>query len=164
MERVTTARALPSRIAFDASGRLGRLEAGYSEGEVCTTPRLLRLEPGGATTVVAGGEGGPGTGVVCDDGAFYVASFGAILRVDLNGSISTVLEGLPSEGDHHTNGPAIGPDGWLYFGQGTATNSGVVGPDNYEFGWLRSEEHKSELQSIMRTSYAVFCWKKQKTI
>src|SRR3546814_3960377 len=27
----------------------------------------------------------------------------------------------------------------------------------------RSEEHTSELQSLMRTSYAVFCWKKQHT-
>src|SRR3546814_7924478 len=26
----------------------------------------------------------------------------------------------------------------------------------------RSEEHTSELQSIMRNSYAVFCWKKKK--
>src|SRR3546814_5390930 len=25
---------------------------------------------------------------------------------------------------------------------------------------MRSEEHTSELQSLMRTSYAVFCWKK----
>src|SRR3546814_7207383 len=31
------------------------------------------------------------------------------------------------------------------------------------FVLLRSEEHTSELQSIMRTSYAVFCWKKKKT-
>src|SRR3546814_9235087 len=28
---------------------------------------------------------------------------------------------------------------------------------------LRSEEHTSELQSLMRNSYAVFCLKKQKT-
>src|SRR3546814_9075641 len=27
----------------------------------------------------------------------------------------------------------------------------------------RSEEHTSELQSLMRRSYAVFCWKKQQT-
>jgi glucose/arabinose dehydrogenase len=39
-------------------------------------------------------------------------------------------------GDHHTNGPVI-RDGYLYFGQGTATNSGVVGIDNAEFGWLK---------------------------
>src|SRR3546814_4380616 len=29
--------------------------------------------------------------------------------------------------------------------------------------WLRSEEHTSELQSLMRISYAVFCLKKKKT-
>src|SRR3546814_5302709 len=30
--------------------------------------------------------------------------------------------------------------------------------------WVRSEEHTSELQSLMRTSYAVFCLKKKKSI
>src|SRR3546814_4587354 len=29
-------------------------------------------------------------------------------------------------------------------------------------GWHRSEEHTSELQSLMRISYAVFCLKKKK--
>src|SRR3546814_8569511 len=28
---------------------------------------------------------------------------------------------------------------------------------------LRSEEHTSELQSLMRISYAVLCWKKKRT-
>src|SRR3546814_3697130 len=32
------------------------------------------------------------------------------------------------------------------------------------FGRNRSEEHTSELQSLMRNSYAVFCLKKKKTI
>src|SRR3546814_2701476 len=32
-----------------------------------------------------------------------------------------------------------------------------------EIGPRRSEEHTSELQSLMRTSYAVFCIKKKKT-
>src|SRR3546814_9969367 len=31
------------------------------------------------------------------------------------------------------------------------------------FGGVRSEEHTSELQSLMRISYAVFCLKKKKT-
>src|SRR3546814_3334929 len=31
-------------------------------------------------------------------------------------------------------------------------------------GWHRSEEHTSELQSLMRISYAVFCLKKKKKI
>src|SRR3546814_8361413 len=48
----------------------------------------------------------------------------------------------------------------------------VVAPFDYTaliwaslLGWLvwRSEEHTSELQSLMRISYAVFCLKKKKT-
>src|SRR3546814_8777326 len=31
-----------------------------------------------------------------------------------------------------------------------------------EADWFRSEEHTSELQSLMRISYAVFCLKKKK--
>src|SRR3546814_10292307 len=37
---------------------------------------------------------------------------------------------------------------------------GVVQP---LLGWARSEEHTSELQSLMRISYAVFCLKKKTT-
>src|SRR3546814_3229800 len=33
---------------------------------------------------------------------------------------------------------------------------------NYKLDYLRSEEHTSELQSLMRISYAVFCLKKKK--
>src|SRR3546814_7006851 len=32
----------------------------------------------------------------------------------------------------------------------------------FRVGWPRSEEHTSELQSLMRISYAVFCLKKKK--
>src|SRR3546814_6256246 len=38
-----------------------------------------------------------------------------------------------------------------------AANSGAIGD-----GKIRSEEHTSELQSLMRISYAVFCLKKKK--
>src|SRR3546814_10444790 len=37
-----------------------------------------------------------------------------------------------------------------------------VGPEA-EFFMFRSEEHTSELQSLMRISYAVFCLKKKKS-
>src|SRR3546814_2876350 len=36
--------------------------------------------------------------------------------------------------------------------------------DRHRLGILRSEEHTSELQSLMRISYAVFCLKKKKNI
>src|SRR3546814_1747278 len=35
--------------------------------------------------------------------------------------------------------------------------------DQREVGEIRSEEHTSELQSLMRISYAVFCLKKKNT-
>src|SRR3546814_8928620 len=39
----------------------------------------------------------------------------------------------------------------------------AVGPDQHEGAdGIRSEEHTSELQSLMRISYAVFCLKKKK--
>src|SRR3546814_2070613 len=39
---------------------------------------------------------------------------------------------------------------------------GVEAKDEKTFVVTRSEEHTSELQSLMRISYAVFCWKKKK--
>jgi hypothetical protein len=68
------------------------------------------------------------------DGQFYIAEGGElkgsrILRVNQNGQI-TADGRFATMGDHHTNGPAIGPEGWVYFGLGTPTNSGAVGVDN----------------------------------
>src|SRR3546814_10312896 len=41
--------------------------------------------------------------------------------------------------------------------------SGLARPERYRSGgYIRSEEHTSELQSLMRSSYAVFCLKKKK--
>jgi glucose/arabinose dehydrogenase len=142
IEPVATGLTFPSGVAFDDIGRVYVIEAGYSYGEVWTTPRLLRIDPDRQPTVIAtGGRNGPWNGVTFHQGTFYVAEGGEleggrILRIDLNGTITPMVEGLPSLGDHHTNGPIIGPDGALYFGQGTATNSAVVGEDNAKFGWL----------------------------
>jgi glucose/arabinose dehydrogenase len=142
IEAVATGLTFPTGVAFDGDGRVYVTESGYSYGERWTTPHVLRIDGGGRTTVVAsGGRNGPWNGLTFADGALFVAEGGAleggrILRVDLDGRVATLVENLPSRGDHHTNGPVVGADGWLYFGQGTATNSGVVGPDNASFGWL----------------------------
>jgi len=142
IEVVATGLTFPSGVTFDASGRPCVVEAGYSYGEVWTTPRLLRVESDGTLTPIASGTtNGPWNGVTFHDGAFYVAEGGEreggrILRMTEDGRIDAIVEGLPSVGDHHTNGPIAGADGWIYFGQGTATNAGVVGEDNARFGWL----------------------------
>src|SRR3546814_1170634 len=43
-----------------------------------------------------------------------------------------------------------------------AAYPGALPPDAFERLLDRSEEHTSELQSLMRSSYAVFCLKKKK--
>ena len=141
IEVVATGLNMPSAVTFDDTGRAYVLESGFSYGEVYDHPRLVEILPGGGRRVVATGDNPPWTGVAFHRGSFFVAEGGAkrgggILKIERNGAVKRLISGLPSMGDHHTNGPAIGPDGMVYFTQGTVTNSGVVGPENYTFGWL----------------------------
>src|SRR3546814_330828 len=55
--------------------------------------------------------------------------------------------------------PAYGRHGMVVTAQHLASEVGV---DILRQGGNRSEEHTSELQSLMRISYAVFCLKKKK--
>ncbi|HEX2535962.1 MAG TPA: hypothetical protein VHK69_19610, partial [Chitinophagaceae bacterium] len=141
IEPVAQGLTFPTAAAFDAEGRLYVTESGYAYGEVWTEPRLLRINSGGTPAVIARGEkNGPWTGVTWHDGFFYVTEGGVleggrILKISPEGTITVLARDLPSYGDHHTNGPVV-RDGFVYFGQGTATNAGVVGPDNAEYGWL----------------------------
>jgi glucose/arabinose dehydrogenase len=142
IEAVATGLTFPTGVAFDEANVPHVVESGYSYGEVWADPRLLRID-GPAPTLVAKGErNGPWNGVAYKDGSFYVAEGGElkggrILRIGRDGKVDALVEGLPSVGDHHTNGPVVDGDGAIYFGQGTATNSAVVGEDNFQFGWLK---------------------------
>jgi glucose/arabinose dehydrogenase len=142
IETVATGLTFPTGVTFDDQDRVYIIESGYSYGEVWTTPRLLRIDPNGrAVQIIAGTTNGPWTGATFHNGHFYISeggemAGGRILRVNTNGAVTVLASNLPSMGDHHTDGPVIGPDGWLYFGQGTASNSGIVGEDNAQFGWL----------------------------
>src|SRR3546814_1110994 len=49
------------------------------------------------------------------------------------------------------------------FVQQFGTNFRILGQQRRSRLWARSEEHTSELQSLMRISYAVFCLKKKTT-
>jgi glucose/arabinose dehydrogenase len=143
IEPVAKGLTFPTGATFDAEGRLYVVESGYAYGEVWTTPRLLRIEDNGRVTEIAkGSKNGPWTGVAFHDGNFFVAEGGTmeggkILKITRDGQVTSIVDGLPSFGDHHTDGPAVSRDGWIYFGQGTASNSGVIGEDNAKFGWLK---------------------------
>jgi glucose/arabinose dehydrogenase len=141
IEAIASGLNFPTGVSFDDKGELYVIEAGYSYGEVWTEPKLLRIEKkDSSVTIAKGARNGPWTGITFYDGNFYVAEGGEaeggkILRISMSGEIKSLVEGLPSIGDHHTNGPVV-KDGYIYFGQGTATNSAIVGEDNASFGWL----------------------------
>lgn len=144
VEALATGLTYPTGLTLDEDGNVYVTEAGYCYGEIWTTPRLLKIGSQGEITEIAHGEkNGPWTGVDYKNGFFYVSEGGhlwggKILKISKDGkSITPLVENLPSLGDHHTNSPIVGIDGYVYFGQGTATNSGVVGEDNYDFGWLK---------------------------
>jgi glucose/arabinose dehydrogenase len=123
-------------VAFD--GTIYVAEAGYSYGNVRAPARVLRVANDGSTEVVAEGFEGPVAGLaLLDDRTLFVVHRGTVSRIDLpTGARTDIVTGLPAGGDHYTENAAIGPDGRLYFTQGTVTNTGVVGLDNYFFGWL----------------------------
>src|SRR3546814_2110609 len=58
---------------------------------------------------------------------------------------------------------AAGADAVKFQTHIAAAESTAAEPWRKRFSPQRSEEHTSELQSLMRTSYAVFCLKKKKT-
>src|SRR3546814_4153977 len=60
-----------------------------------------------------------------------------------------------ADGRRHPDGRRAGPGAVQQF-RGGVVRGGDGRPDD------RSEEHTSELQSLMRISYAVFCLKKKK--
>ncbi|MBC3542431.1 PQQ-dependent sugar dehydrogenase [Rufibacter sediminis] len=159
IEPIASGLTYPTGITFDEQGTVYVTESGYAYGEVWLPPKLLRLNPDGTTTQIAAGDkNGPWTGTAYHDGFFYVSEGGQleggrILKISRTGQITRLVEGLPSYGDHHTDAPVIGKDGYLYFGQGTATNSGVVGTDNYHYGWLKRNPtfHDIPCQDIVLT-------------
>jgi glucose/arabinose dehydrogenase len=138
-EVVATGLTFPTGVTFDQANVPYVVESGYAYGEKYAPGRLVRIEPGGAKVVVAEGANQPWTGVSYHNGSFFISQGGypgKIARLSPGGGTSIIVDGIPSKGDHHTDRPRVGPDGWVYFGQGAITNSGVVGEDNFFFGWL----------------------------
>jgi glucose/arabinose dehydrogenase len=157
IEMVASGLTFPTAMAFDENGGAYVIEAGSSSGDVAWEPKLLRIEDGKATLVATGSRNGPWTGLTYFKGKFYVAEGGKseggkILQIAPTGEIKVLLDQLPSLGDHTTNGLVI-INNYIYFGQGTATNSGIAGEDNAQFGWLRRrpEFHDIPCRDIILT-------------
>lgn len=132
--------SFPTNVEFSPVGDIFIAEAGFTYPFIYTSARLSRLD-GDTTEVIAEGFLGPLIGLHWNEGGFLATHRGTLTRVGLDGRKQDLVTDLPSFGDHHTNHIAL-KDDWIYFGQGTATNSGVVGPENlYEYGWLISHRN-----------------------
>ncbi len=136
-EFALSAFAGPTAMAFDSRGRLfvatlsgrililldnnddGRLDQIKTYASGITQPLGIEFRADGDLFATSNRFGGAGR----------------IMRLrDLDGDdvaeeITTLIDGLPSEGDHQTDRLKFGPDGLLYFGQGSSTDNGVPKPD-----------------------------------
>jgi glucose/arabinose dehydrogenase len=131
----------PSSIAFDDAETMYVAECGYVPGDTRQPARILKISKGGeggpVREVVATDLSAPITDLLWHAGRLYVSHRGKISVLE-NGELRDLVTDLPSFGDHSNGSMAVGRDGKLYFGQGSATNSGVVGIDNFRMGWLET--------------------------
>jgi glucose/arabinose dehydrogenase len=137
---VTTGLTFPTSITFDDRGIMYVAEAGEAPGADTAPARVLRLMPdgplGARPEIVVDQLCAPVNDILWHQGKLYISHRGKISVLENDGKVRDLVTGLPSYGDHTNNQLAVGPDGKIYFGQGSATNSGVVGIDNFLMGWL----------------------------
>ena len=138
VEVVLSGLQYPSSIEFSDTS-IFVAEAGNIDGDWLAPARILEFplkNPAGNTgKIVADQLSGPVTDLLMHKGKLYISHRGKISVIE-GGKVRDLVTDLPSFGDHHNNQLTVGPDGKIYFGQGSATNSGVVGVDNFLLGWL----------------------------
>lgn len=120
----------PSTMIFDSNGDLIIGESGYVDGRA----RVLRISEGHVDVISEKFEA-PLIGITFYNEDLYVSHLGRVSVLKPDGSIRNIITGLPSNGDHYNSNVAINSEGKMFFGVGTATNSGVVGLDN---GWIHN--------------------------
>jgi len=125
-------------------------ESGLPFGSAQPGGRIWRVERNSEErTLLVENLRAPVNGLTFHNGGLYVSEGGhpaRISRFDLNGKLEiVVLDNLPGPGNYHTNMVAFGEDGKLYFSQGAMTNTGIIGLDAYELGWLRRLPHGHDL-------------------
>src|SRR3546814_3686076 len=106
------------------------------------------MQPDSIRAVVTGGVSGLGLAVATR----IVADGGKAALFDVNDEKGAAAVA------------ALGEANARYFRTDVTDEDGVVANVAAAKDFLKSEEHTSELQSLMRISYAVFCLKKKKEI
>jgi glucose/arabinose dehydrogenase len=141
VRRVASGLTFPTSVAFDDAGSVYVAESGLALAGAAAGGRVLRVEKDGTLTCLKDGLRSPVNGLTHRGGTLYISEGGNPGRISLlrpeTGEWHPVLDGLPGGGNYHTNAAVFAPDGTLYFGQGSATNSGIVGPDTPQLSWAR---------------------------
>jgi glucose/arabinose dehydrogenase len=149
-EAVVTDLTYPSTVTLDDAGNLYVGESGYVYGDASAPVRIWKIGPDGVPNLfVSEGLNGPVTDLLWHQGQLFVSHRGKVSIAGPQG-LRDIVTDLPSHGDHFNNQLAVGPDGNIYMGQGTATNSGIVGVDNWAMGWLKRypKFHDTPAQTI----------------
>jgi len=146
--RVVNGLNFPSAFTWDADGNLYILES-HTVPAPMLKPKIVRVARDGRIDRVAlSGPGAPdgdtAIGLTFHDGWLYFsheqkdATF-SISRVrPAGGAVETVLANVPVTGDHDINHLVFDAQGNLYFGVGSATNSGIVATgDPVNEKWLK---------------------------
>lgn len=142
---VATGFDFPSSLAFDDEGNAYVGETGIGFAKTPRGGRVWKVTSDGVRTQLADGFGLI-TGLVFHDGSLWVSQgSGRIDRLWPDGTQVNVLDNLPTGGNYHTGEVAFGPDGKMYWGQGSMTNMGIVGLDALIMGWLKKLPHSVDI-------------------
>lgn len=149
MKQVANHLDFPTSIALDPQGGVYVAESGLSFTGPPGGGRILRIAQDGSRVCLLDGLRAPVNGVVFHQGSLFISEGGfpgRITRFSIaSGEAVTVLDDLPGFGNYHTNMAVIGPEGKLYFSQGSMTNSGIIGLDSNDLGWLQRVEHNCDI-------------------
>jgi glucose/arabinose dehydrogenase len=137
LKQVAAEFSAPTGAAVGSKGEVYVAESGRAAG---TSPRVLKVLPGkNGRVTVAADFAAPLTGITWHGGKLYVSYAGGVDVLDPDtGLHHPVLTNLPARGDFANGAVVFGADGKLYFGLGTATNAGVIGLDNLQRGWVKT--------------------------
>ncbi len=139
VEPVVVGLNYPTSLAWDENGEMYIAESRVPFGQTAPTEiRVARHRGEGQLETAVGGLERPINDIAFHRGRLYISQLGKI-SVVAGSELHDLVDGLPSWGLHQNNSLAFGPDGRLYFGQGTVTNAGVV--DSYALNHLRPTGH-----------------------
>ncbi len=120
----------PTSVEFDDRSNLYVAEGGFAYGDPVAPARIFRIAPSGEMALVAEQLRGPVNDLLWHKDRLYISHFGTISALTPDGVMRDLVTNLPVSFGHQNNQMSAGPDGKIYFGLGTVTNSGVVGLDD----------------------------------